>query len=349
MAISSPTNCSNNSTERQEKGKDDFVDLQYAKPSATPDQYSEEPWKHCLDPVNAYLSLRVEERSEFLSRLESTQQDRIQHEIDRIAKPRKLFDSNRLKRDLIQELKGSKAEWKAEVGKSAENLIKEAERFLWRIDNDGMSALLEDPAFHSEVMSRVPPGHNIDFPQIEGILSELAPSWYPRLHCKYERRISFFQRLKTWKASTVITTEEPKLSTTISRVSSFFRVISHKAKPTQHTVASEQDVQTQTTETSMVTDDCIEPEPLYDLKACAMYFKKAKDKDTWVGFNSSHRRYTGEFPNQKISMHEILNEPDDNPLMQGCPPDEIRYFHFPTNNMSWIEVRINELKPRRSC
>ncbi|RYP74975.1 hypothetical protein DL771_002623 [Monosporascus sp. 5C6A] len=81
-------------------------------------------------------------------------------------------------------------------------------------------------------------------------------------------------------------------------------------------------------------------EPLYGLKASAMYFELNGRTNTWVGYDYKHPKYTGRFPNQKISMHEILNEPNGNPLMEECPRDNIRYFHFPTNNMSWVETAI---------
>ena len=83
------------------------------------------------------------------------------------------------------------------------------------------------------------------------------------------------------------------------------------------------------------------PEPLYGLKACAMYFKREEGEESaWRGWTSDHRSYGGSiFPNQKIAMHKILESTEDNPLMERCPLDCIRYFHFPTNNMEWIEVR----------
>ena len=46
------------------------------------------------------------------------------------------------------------------------------------------------------------------------------------------------------------------------------------------------------------------------------------------------------FPNQKISIEELLLKPDEatNPLMRKCEENEIRYFHLPGNNMHWVEV-----------
>ena len=84
-----------------------------------------------------------------------------------------------------------------------------------------------------------------------------------------------------------------------------------------------------------------EPEPLYGLKASAMYFKRVEGEESaWGGWTSDHISYGGStFPNQKIAMHKILEGTADNPLTERCPVDCIRYFHFPTNNMDWIEVR----------
>ena len=67
-----------------------------------------------------------------------------------------------------------------------------------------------------------------------------------------------------------------------------------------------------------------------------MYFKKSGP--IWTGFTNSQKKYAGYFPDQKIPMKWILDDTDDNPLVEPCPPDQIRYFHFPSNNMSWIEV-----------
>jgi hypothetical protein len=54
----------------------------------------------------------------------------------------------------------------------------------------------------------------------------------------------------------------------------------------------------------------------------------------------THAQFPDTFPNQKIALNELLynRDPDKNPLMEPCPADTIRYFHFPANNMSWVEV-----------
>jgi hypothetical protein len=74
------------------------------------------------------------------------------------------------------------------------------------------------------------------------------------------------------------------------------------------------------------------PTNRYGLNANMILFedsKKYTDKD-----------YPEEFPNQKIPIDELLYRKDRarNPLMKECPPNMIRYFHLPANNMSWVEV-----------
>jgi hypothetical protein len=78
----------------------------------------------------------------------------------------------------------------------------------------------------------------------------------------------------------------------------------------------------------------------YGFQACIMYFKRGA-----VGHTHSHkcRNVQGYFPNQKIPVHILLSDIDDNPLKEPCKPGTFRYFHLPTNNMAWIEVSIHYL------
>jgi hypothetical protein len=75
----------------------------------------------------------------------------------------------------------------------------------------------------------------------------------------------------------------------------------------------------------------------YGFKACAMYFKKSDAG--WDPLTYDHPKFLpGKFPNQKLLVHNLLEDRDSNPLSEPCPADQLRYFHFPTNNMRWIEV-----------
>lgn len=77
-------------------------------------------------------------------------------------------------------------------------------------------------------------------------------------------------------------------------------------------------------------------DPEYGFKACAIYFKTSS-----AGFKGHTHRpdqfLAGTFPNQKIPVYKMLQEEKNNPLSETCPPGHLRYFHFPTNNMHWIE------------
>lgn len=77
-----------------------------------------------------------------------------------------------------------------------------------------------------------------------------------------------------------------------------------------------------------------EDKPDYGLKACIMHFVKGGGGHTHI---HKHKKVIGNFPNQKISVDELLTKSEDNPLNEECPPNRLRYFHLPTNNMAWIE------------
>jgi len=76
----------------------------------------------------------------------------------------------------------------------------------------------------------------------------------------------------------------------------------------------------------------------YGLKACIMHFKRGAGGHT---HNHKCRAVEGQFPNQKIPVHVLLSDIEDNPLREQCKMGTFRYFHLPTNNMARIEVSIH--------
>ncbi|TRX92587.1 hypothetical protein FHL15_006514 [Xylaria flabelliformis] len=75
-------------------------------------------------------------------------------------------------------------------------------------------------------------------------------------------------------------------------------------------------------------------------KAGVMYFKKWGN--AWEGH--SHENCEETYPNQKLSIQKILDPKNaKNPLAHKPRGDELRYFHFPANNMEWIEKAMNIL------
>ncbi|KAH7382941.1 hypothetical protein BKA64DRAFT_683555 [Cadophora sp. MPI-SDFR-AT-0126] len=80
-------------------------------------------------------------------------------------------------------------------------------------------------------------------------------------------------------------------------------------------------------------DDRIDDSVDFDIKASMIYFKNSRPYTV--------PEFDNVFPNQKISVKDLLSDDtENNPLMQPCENDTIRYFHFPANNMVWIEEAI---------
>lgn len=50
-------------------------------------------------------------------------------------------------------------------------------------------------------------------------------------------------------------------------------------------------------------------------------------------------RCYGNFPHQKISIRQLLYNKEETPLSRSGNKKNLRYFHLPANNMTWVEVR----------
>ncbi|RYO91624.1 hypothetical protein DL766_003197 [Monosporascus sp. MC13-8B] len=293
--------------------KDEFVDRQYVKSTSSDEQYEQEPWKHCQDPIIAYLSLRVQDRERFKNNLGKEQQDRITRDLGKIEQIRERFSMYKKNKCLIEKLENTKKEWKEEVARNVRNFLRDLESDQrtvqdWRRDADVPEVLRDD-------------------------LEKLCAS---RLESKYQRHSMLIRRLASWGTDGSRPNDASKPPSTNRRGSFFWGKKPGLDQPTQSqpTPAIPENPQPN----SAAGD--VGPDPMSGFKAYAMYFKKASDKGTWIGKTCKNQNIPGEFPNQKIPMDKILTGEHENPLMQKCPRDTIRYFHFPTNNMSWIETAI---------
>lgn len=70
-----------------------------------------------------------------------------------------------------------------------------------------------------------------------------------------------------------------------------------------------------------------------DIRSDVVYFK---DSNPYTDLSP---RFEGEFPNQTISLADLLTSDEASPLTWDCGSNMVRYFHLPANNMSWVEVR----------
>jgi hypothetical protein len=50
-------------------------------------------------------------------------------------------------------------------------------------------------------------------------------------------------------------------------------------------------------------------------------------------------RCYGNFPHQKISIRQLLYNKEETPLARSDSKEDLRYFHLPANNMTWVEAR----------
>jgi len=76
-----------------------------------------------------------------------------------------------------------------------------------------------------------------------------------------------------------------------------------------------------------------------------MRFERKPRRTSFAGaaFDGLPGGKTQVFPDQRVPVDDILSRDKakmkGNPLAAKCGKDELRYIHFPANNMSWIEVR----------
>jgi len=45
----------------------------------------------------------------------------------------------------------------------------------------------------------------------------------------------------------------------------------------------------------------------------------------------------------KISIHQLLHEEENNPLLRPYAEGTIRHVHLPANNMRWVEVSVSQI------
>ncbi|KAH7309885.1 hypothetical protein B0I35DRAFT_440765 [Stachybotrys elegans] len=87
------------------------------------------------------------------------------------------------------------------------------------------------------------------------------------------------------------------------------------------------------------TQPMLAGEPTFDVNAYAIYFKSTEDGG-YIGTDYQHDWLSGHFPSQKVSAHRLLRKNNaKNPLTMRAE-DHLRYFHFPTNDMGWIEKAV---------
>ena len=163
-------------------------------------------------------------------------------------------------------------------------------------------------------------------------------------NARYRRNRELLTRLDSWRSRHSVQLSRPPRRTSFRENLKALRQGTFSRRPSQvqpPAVAEEPRDGVHMSTTSTIRDEPIQQEPMYGFRASAIYFRK--NGDEWTGYTHRHDKFIGKdkFPDQKISVHDLLEGPDSSsPLHEDCPPDTIRYFHFPTNNMSWIEKAV---------
>ncbi|KAI1862732.1 uncharacterized protein JN550_010069 [Neoarthrinium moseri] len=286
---------------------DRVIDPSYIKAGSTESQYSAQPWNHCENALQSYLSLRFSARQNFLDQLKGISGEGYQRtirEIRRIDEHRNKFLSYSNKQDLINSLRDAHSKWKKTVFNASEleEISRERKKRLKQLENASTR--------------------------------KVATNSQKALYMNHTKI------LRNWDAKHL-----ESLKQTVGRygrdspVSNGLRPNQSASVPTQDPSgpgAEERPLQDAEEELQRASDS------YYGLKAGAMYFTKGSD-GTLRGIDSNNGNYRGsKFPDQKIAMETILDGADDNPLSEECPKDTIRYFHIPSNNMEWIEKAIKQ-------
>ena len=294
------------------------------------------------NPVNWYFSLRLNDREAVYDRVTKVEQGHVDRETDRIEKLRQDFSSRENKKDLMKNLEDYKTRWKREAEKNRKIFQRKNKELLQDLDKQPKKVVGEYRYFIQELqqLEKTVDSKDASFTRAK---DELVMKWEKPMREKIQRDEKRIDRLSDWGINTPPSNGPPPGHSGPRKGSQSLLMKKSKDQTTQSRLARAPAPATDPTKPSEVKS---EPERLYGIKACAMYFEKEATSGTWVGYDHSNCRLKGVFPNQKILMDEILNEENDNPLMEPCPENTIRYFHFPTNNMSWVEVFIPDLRPR---
>ncbi|KAK8071235.1 hypothetical protein PG997_011438 [Apiospora hydei] len=281
--------------------------------------YLKEPQEHPQDVQQEYLSARFDKKKDILDRLTPELRDRIEHEIKRIDKVRKRFlaDGKNLITNGVQQTANA-------TRKSAEETqqpTNETKKVLMHRLNTSLLDWQECVRKNKTAM-------------IGELETKRDEEDYDTE--RYEREREFLQTCKISNPPVTETANQSVVPFAPSRrLPAFIRLGKGRSRMPQSPRSPH-------VEEAGGPDEQDDHEPLYGLKACAMYFKKTEGEESgWRGWTYKHKGYgKTNFPNQKIPVHELLESTEDNPLMEPCPEDHIRYFHFPTNNMEWIEKAI---------
>ncbi|KAI9899368.1 hypothetical protein N3K66_005829 [Trichothecium roseum] len=283
---------------------DVYVDMQWVEAGVDENDYADNPWMYPQDIVDAFLGLRISKRKQFYDALADNDRSKLDRELQHIQEARKMFSEDDTKKHLMGELRQSREQWKNGVQKT---LI--AEKI-----------------------------YGLTTPRRETKAAEILRTQalqYP---------INSLQSIKLNKSATAVNYRDQGIRKRICTA------IAHNQWNSQcdarETPSDEGARQASNGESAVGGADHHGDTTASRLAHCGfkagvIYFRRNRNGSNWIGETVSNDILSdGEFPHQKMSVDDILGPETNNPLRIGCHEDNIRWFHFPTNNMGWIEKAL---------
>ncbi|KAK0103966.1 hypothetical protein ONS96_005071 [Cadophora gregata f. sp. sojae] len=248
-----------------------------------------------------YFRCRYKERPALETQYEENSQKRIRREIDRIDKLREGFDDTERNKPEVELFLYRQTMWrKHAIAKCDENLKNVETRVVKWI-------------YLNRFETKAASDRRIE---LEKKILRKVSTWHDPVEPPLPKILLDAKKAEEDAASH---TKDP-LAHLIEKVSNKLRSKKEEAKlpPSPHREA------TDTREFKLPADD-------YGISVHEIILQRS-DKSC----PSSYMDYKS----NRHSLSKILLANDQNPLNEPCKPNTIRYFHFPANNMHWIEEAI---------
>lgn len=297
------------------------------------------------DCLANYFACRYNERDALKATFKQPKQDRVDREITRIATLKTGFEKEDRNRPDINLFKYRQALWKAHaIAACGENL-------------KGVDTKVQAmaPFKQLDVEKKANTLPNPEELEDEETARRIAAERRTAMERRIAMEKKILEAVKKWatpgippkpkeledaeKAEAAAARQEDPLKNLLDKVKKKFWKKESKTK------VSRSDRE-QTADTSRIFDL---PEDSYGISVHEITLRKSPNSNP-----SSYMSYESDTKRHRLS--DILSESTEskeNPLTMNPEPDTIRYFHFPANNMHWIEVTIftnldnSSLSPRR--
>lgn len=279
-----------------------IVSADYLVEDFVADQIPEQLKDDCLV---GYFRCRYKNRDALKSTYDELQQGRIDREITRISNLRRGFEETERNKPDIELFKYRQALWRMHAISNREANLKDVKERVEEMVKSKKSKLKEEDR-----------SRRVDFEK--EILVAVNKWRQPR-------------SLLLTKPKTIQDAEESEEKAVERAKDPLKYLIVKVAKKWKGEEKKHKRPTLETRETIDTSRICEHPEDSYGISVHKMTLRRSDPTCP-----SSYMKYDTE----RYPLSEILVANEMNPLTVDCEPNTIRYFHFPANNMHWIEVRL---------